>query len=99
MIMNFIHYLSATTVDIDPGDIGIPKITADAALSGILNTIYVVGGIIAVIAIVIGGFRYVVSQGDATSITKAKNTILYAVIGLIVIAAAFAVTWFVIGRF
>jgi len=97
--MNLLHSFAVATTSISSGDINIPDASANAVLSGILNTIYIAAGIIAVIAIIIGGFRYVVSSGDATSIEKAKNTILYAVIGLIVIAAAFVVTWFVIGRF
>lgn len=96
--MKLLH-LAIATFGITSGEINIPNASANDVLSGILNTIYVTAGIVAVVAIVIGGFRYVVSQGDATSVEKAKNTILYAVIGLIVIAAAFAVTWFVIGRF
>lgn len=96
--MNFLYYLAAA-VDLPANDINIPKLDANSVLNGVLNTIYVAAGIIAVVAIILGGYRYVVSSGDATSITKAKNMILYAVIGLIVIIAAFAVTWFVIGRF
>jgi hypothetical protein len=75
------------------------SLTADQVLSGALNSFYFASGIIAVIAIIIAGFMYTTSQGDAGSVSKAKNIILYAVIGLVVIAAAFAVTWFVLGRF
>ncbi len=53
-------------------------------------------GAISVIMIIIGGFRYVVSQGDSGNVTAAKNTILYAVIGLIVAIFAWAIVDFVI---
>lgn len=53
-------------------------------------------GAIAVIMIIIGGIRYVLSGGDSTSITGAKNTIMYAVIGLVVAILAYAIVNFVI---
>ena len=53
-------------------------------------------GAISVIMIIIGGFRYVISQGDSGAVTSAKNTILYAVIGLIVAIFAWAIVDFVI---
>ncbi|HOR23382.1 hypothetical protein KBB76_02040 [Candidatus Saccharibacteria bacterium] len=52
------------------------------------------GGTVAVILVIYGGFRYVVSGGDANKVTTAKNTILYGVIGLVVIAAAQAIVIF-----
>ena len=49
--------------------------------------------------IVIGGIKYTVSNGDTTAVTSAKNTILYAVIGLVVAIMAYAIVSFVITRF
>ena len=54
---------------------------------------------ISVIMIIIGGFRYATSQGDQTQMQSAKNTILYAVIGLIVAIAAYAIVSFVVTQF
>ncbi len=56
-------------------------------------------GAIAVIMIVIGGLRYVLSGGDSNQITAAKNTILYAVIGIVVAILAYAIIGFVINSF
>lgn len=53
-------------------------------------------GAISVIMIVVGGFRYTISQGDSTQVTSAKNTIMYAVIGLIIAIFAWAIVDFVI---
>lgn len=82
---------------IDPGNI--PTTSAEVVLNTALNSVYMVAGIVAVIVIIIAGYMYVTSQGDSSAVTKAKNAILYAVIGLVVIILAFAITWFVIGRF
>ena len=59
---------------------------------------FVIGlvGIIAVIMIIIGGINYTMSQGDPAKTKKAKDTILYGVIGLIVSIAAFAIVNFVL---
>ena len=67
------------------------------AVIGILNVIIGLLGIVAVIAIVFGGVQYMTSSGDAGKVKKAKDTILYAVIGLIVCILAFAIVNFAIG--
>lgn len=65
-------------------------------LGGILNAIIGVLGVVAVVVIIIGGVTYMTSSGDASKVKKAKDTILYGIIGLIVAALAFAVVNFVI---
>lgn len=65
---------------------------SNAALTSITNTVYMVAGIVAVVGIVIGGYLYVTSMGDAGKIAKAKNAIFYSVIGLIIVAVAFTLT-------
>lgn len=62
----------------------------------VINIMLTILGIVAVIMIVIGGMRYVLSGGDASAVTSAKNTILYSVIGLVVAVLAFAIVNFVI---
>ena len=56
--------------------------------------LYVIGGV-AVLMLIVGGIRYVVSSGDQNAVTGAKNTILYAVIGLVVAVLAYAAVNFV----
>lgn len=62
----------------------------------VTNVILYIVGIIAVIMLIIGGIRYVLSGGDAKKVTDAKNTILYAIIGLVICFLAFAIVNFVI---
>ena len=62
----------------------------------VTNTILYIVGIIAVIMLIIGGIRYVTSGGDAKQVTDAKNTVLYAIIGLVIAFLAFAIVNFVI---
>lgn len=82
-----------------PGDLpNLPTVDANSALQNILNTVYFWAGIVCVIIIVVAGFYYVTSAGNSSSVQKAKNALLGAVIGLIVTISAFAITAFVTGR-
>lgn len=65
----------------------------------VTNVLLFVIGAISVIMLIIGGIRYTISQGDSTAVTAAKNTILYAVIGLVVAILAYAAVSFVIASF
>ena len=62
----------------------------------VTNIVLYIVGVIAVIMLIIGGIKYVVSGGDAKKVTDAKNTVLYAIIGLIIAFLAFAIVNFVI---
>ncbi len=62
----------------------------------IANVLVFLVGAIAVLFLIIGGLRYVVSNGEAKNVEAAKNTILYAIIGIVVAILAFAVVQFVI---
>lgn len=73
------------------GDEGVFKTVTNVML-------YIIGAI-SVIMLIIGGIRYVVSGGESSAVTGAKNTILYAVIGIIVAIVAYAVVNFVITSF
>lgn len=67
-----------------------------AEISSVL--LFIVGAV-AVIMIVIGGLRYVISGGDASQVQAAKNTILYALVGIIIAILAYAAVGFVIDSF
>ncbi len=64
----------------------------------IVNIFSVLVGIAAVIMIVFGGFRYITSGGDSGRVTNAKNTILYAIIGLVIVALAQLIVKFVLAK-
>jgi hypothetical protein len=62
----------------------------------IVNILLFLVGAVAVIMLVIGGLRYVTSNGDQNAVTGAKNTIMYAIIGIVVAFLAYAAVNFVI---
>ena len=65
-------------------------------IMNIINVVLGIVGIIAVIYIIIGGINYMTSLGDPGKVQKAKNTILYAIIGLVVVILAGVIVNFVI---
>lgn len=95
--MNTILFQFAQSIS--PGEVGVPVVDSNAALAGVLGLVYFLAGLIAVFVIIIAGYMYVTSGGNPSSVTKAKNAILFAVIGLIVVLLAFVITQFVLGRF
>ena len=88
-----------TEIKLTPDDLnlgGAPTEVTNNQVGAILGVAYMVAGIVAVIVIIIGGIRYASSNGDSSGVQSAKNTILYAVVGLIVIILAASITNFVI---
>lgn len=73
--------------------------SVQSTITDVINILSIVVGVAAVIMIIIGGFRYIVSAGDSNSVNGAKNTILYAVIGLVIVAMAQVIVRFVVNRF
>ncbi len=70
--------------------------SAQSIIKKIINIVSWVVGVIAVIMIIIAGLRYVTSGGQEKGVTGAKNTIMYAIIGLVVVALAQVIVRFVI---
>jgi hypothetical protein len=68
----------------------------DGLIKKIINTLLFVIGAASVIIMIYGGLRYVLSAGDTGKVTEAKNTIIYAAIGLVVAFLAYAIVTFVI---
>lgn len=81
-----------------PGTTGSPGTTITTTIANIVNLISIAVGVAAVIMIIIGGFRYVTSGGKEESIKGAKNTILYALVGLLVVALAQIIVRFVLNK-
>lgn len=94
-----IEQLYLLAVKVPTGTTGIPTPAAEDVFANGLNLVYYAAGIICVIAIIAAGIMYSLANGEADKIKNAKNTILYAVVGLVVIMMAFTITGFVVGRF
>jgi hypothetical protein len=77
---------------------GIPRdlVGPSGLLTSITEKILLAVGVISVFMLIYGGLRYITSGGDSKKVTDAKNTILYAIVGLIVAILAFAIVRFVL---
>lgn len=67
-------------------------------LKTVINLFSLVVGVVSVIMIIIGGLKYITSGGEASNISGAKNTIIYAIVGLVIVALAQFIVHFVLGK-
>lgn len=75
-----------------------PDEAVDNIISTVINVFSLVVGVISVVMIIVGGLKYITSGGDSGNVSGAKNTILYAIIGLVVVALAQVIVRFVLGQ-
>lgn len=76
----------------------VPTTSATDVFTNTLNIVYGLIGSAAIIVIIAAGIIYATSGGNATNITRAKNALLYAIIGLVITLLAFTITQFIAGR-
>jgi hypothetical protein len=67
-------------------------------IKNIVNTLLYIVGAVSVVMIIVGGIMYTTSAGDSGRVTKAKNTVTYAIVGLVVSFLAFAIVQFVVSK-
>ena len=78
-------------------DFKVPQPGVDNGTFGtVLQIVFGLAGGIALIILLLASLKYVTSRGDPAAVAKAKNTIIYALIGLAIIAAAFSIVSFVV---
>jgi hypothetical protein len=107
-LLSSLHQLVATaTVSPSVGecaggnlcDTGLPQVGAGTPeLASILAIVFGIAGAIAVLVIVIGALRMVYSSGNPEGVSKARSTIIYAVVGLVIAISAEALVAFVLGK-
>lgn len=96
-MFNTLLMLAQTVLDKDT--VKLPEVAADQSTLGtILNLVWKVLGILSVIFVAIGGLKYTLSAGDSNQVNSAKNTILYAVIGLVISLSVFLIVNFVLSK-
>ena len=95
---NIIYQIAeGVVVDKRPDTVGEQGNTLVSNVTGIINAVIGVLGLVCVVVMIIGGVNYMISSGDAGKVKKAKDTILYGLIGLVVCVLAFALVNWVIG--
>lgn len=76
----------------------LPKVDDAGFISSFLPIVFGLAGALSVLFICYGGFKYVTSQGEPDKIQKAKDTVMYSVIGLVVSISAYAIVAFVTSK-
>lgn len=77
---------------------GLPNVPLnDNVLQSILSYVFGLAGVIALIMMLVGSIKYIYSRGDSNAIKSAKETIIYALVGLIVSVFSIAITTFIFG--
>lgn len=80
---------------------GVPEAAlfgANSIFTKVVNVLLFIIGAISVIMLIWGGIRYTTSAGNSASVTAAKNTIMYAIIGLVIAFLAYAIINWVLGQ-
>lgn len=79
-------------------DFGVYEVQASTVISAAFQTVYFIAGAVAVVMIIISSIHYITANGNPGAITKAKQTLLYSVIGLAVVIVAYPLTIFILER-
>lgn len=90
--------LNPTDETCDPSADDSATQTFNNILEVVINIFSLIVGVVSVIMIIIGGLKYITSGGDSANVTGAKNSILYAVVGLVVVALAQLIVRFVLNK-
>ncbi|MBA3758546.1 hypothetical protein H0X10_02850 [Candidatus Saccharibacteria bacterium] len=94
---SYLFNLAQTVLTTEDG--GIPRVDlSQASIGSILRLVFGLAGAVSVLIITIAAFQYVTSQGEPQSTAKAKNTIMYALIGLAICITAFSIVTFILVR-
>ncbi len=98
--MNIERWLAeAKTIKGTGAKVDIPAVSENTVLHNVILFFFALAGTVTVLMIVIGGIRLVYSQGDPQNAAKARSTIIAAVIGLIIMLAAYAIIAYVTSFF
>lgn len=97
--MEIMQFMLAAAFNITANDIGLPTSTQNigqgiANITVILTTLV---GMLSVIFIIVGGIQFTYARGNAKSVERARETILYACVGLVLAIASYAVVTFISG--
>ena len=86
-------------IDVKSSELGVPTGDLDSGnIKSALKLVFGVAGGVALLIVTVAGFKYVLSQGNPQETVKAKNTIVYALIGLVVCIMAFSIVGFIMGN-
>lgn len=89
------HHLATLLATFAADGSRLPTVDPSSALQVILRIVFGVAGAVALLVITIGGLRYTVSRGDPNTVKNAKETIIYALVGLVIAISGYGIVTFV----
>lgn len=95
--MNIFERFALSEIDLDP----VKKAGAPATqnqINDVVNIVFAIAGSLALLFIIIGGLRFIISQGDPNAVAQAKNTVIYALVGLVIVLTAYGIVAFVLNN-
>ncbi len=98
MSVRSLYFAVEQTINGTGAKVDIPKVEAENVVANLLSFFFAIMGSVAVLMVVIGAIKMVYAQGDPQNAAKARNTIIYAVFGLIISMAAFGLVKFFTGE-
>lgn len=87
------------TIDLDK--FSLPLVQSgnlDSLVGKVIGIVLIISGLIAFSYLIYGGLGFITSGGDATKVTNARNTIMYAIVGIIVVALSYLIFTFVVNQ-
>jgi uncharacterized membrane protein YidH (DUF202 family) len=97
-MINILKIISQVRISESEIDIPLTEAPDGSSINTVLQNVFLVGAGIAMIVIILAGIQFILSQGDPGKTAKARNTIIYAAIGLVLCALAFSIVRFVLGK-
>jgi hypothetical protein len=91
-MVNLIYITVSSIIDTS----SLPQPNTSNTIQTVLDIVFGISASIAVLMTVIGGLKYIVARGDPNATASARNTILYAIVGLVVVMAAYSIVTFVV---
>lgn len=73
-------------------------ISLTTVIRNVINIFSIIVGLVAVIMIIVGGFKFITAGGESSNITSARQTITYAIVGLVIAALSQSIVWFVLNK-
>src|ERR1044072_5033996 len=95
------YLCGGTNLDVSNSQCEDPSVSSDKInniIRLVINIFSLIVGVVSVIMIIVGGLKYITSGGESSNISSAKNTIIYAIIGLVIVALAQFIVHFVLGK-
>ena len=90
------HAAAQNTINIAPPDQAVPAASADAIVRFVFNLLIIVALLISLIFLIYGGIKWITSGGDKTAVESARNTVVAAIVGLVIVLLTWVIINFVL---